>query len=73
MPDRILFVGFRITLENKTVEETEEVSEKVLKGGDPSIWLNRDQNGLIVNVWCLYDNEEKLLCDRLKKVLLSQS
>jgi len=73
MPDRILFVGFRIILENKTIEETEELNEKVLKGGDPSIWLNRNRNSLIVNVWCLYDNEEKLLCDRLKQVLTSQS
>jgi len=73
MTDRILFVGFRITLENKTWEETEELDEKALKGGTPSVWLNRDQNSLIVNVWCLYDNEEKLLCNRLKQVLTGKS
>jgi len=69
MPDRSIFFGFRITLQNKTTGETTELYEKKIYGGDPKIVMRTEGNSLIVNVFALQDGEEKILADRLDDVL----
>ncbi|MEM2875915.1 MAG: hypothetical protein QXL67_03050 [Candidatus Bathyarchaeia archaeon] len=71
MPDEACFSGFRITLENKTSEETAALYEKEIYGGDPRIALHIEGNSLILNVVTLRDGEEKILADKLRSILVN--
>jgi len=72
IPDGAMFFGFRIVLENKTAEETKELYEKDIRGGNPKIELyGSGDNGLIVNVVALQERNVKPLTERLYSILTS--
>ena len=69
MPDRPAFIGLRVTLKDRTPEETQELYDRFIYGGDPKIAMNVEENTLIINVITLKEGEEEVVADRLEEAL----
>ena len=69
MPERPAFIGLRVTLKDRTPEETQGLYDRFIYGGDPKIAMNVEENTLIINVIALKEGEEEVVADRLEEVL----
>jgi len=68
-PYRYHVTGLQVTLEKKTLEETDELV-KNLREGDPSIHIRGTSgNNLLINTLFLEDGDELLLAQRLKSLI----
>lgn len=62
-----LATGVRIIL-NKIPEATEEIARR-LREGNPSVWVDSQENTLRINALTLVDGDEKVLVERLANLL----
>lgn len=59
----------RVTLDEKALGKTAVGVEQALREGDPSIWVEVEENSLRVGVETLNGGEEQLVARRLREVL----
>ena len=60
-------VGLQITFNKLSSEETSKLVD-MLRSGNPSIWVKRNENNIIINTLFLLDGDENVIAGRLRQL-----